>query len=354
MKRHRSKNPTGLQTARISASRLNARSASGDLHPISASQGPNTTVKTFVEEKFIPGLVELKSEAGRRHYHSILKYILSPKSVQQMLSAHQGQRKGRLTSTTNWPYLDNVRLCDLTAERVRQLVSYASDEGYSPQTLKHIRNVIGAIIKHAKRERVFDGENPICDVQLPTMIRRNCHCLSLDQAKAILKVMKYPEREVALLTICTGLGVPEICALRWKHVNLSHVAIHQNGGQIPPRSIMVEKLSLQDAFRPVQPKAERFVAISETLAAALTDLRQRHGSDDPNNFLLSAPGAYPQSSLSARWLKLKPVSRELQMPWLSWQVLRRAHHAFLEELMITLTDELVSSAFCKLSVMSCP
>jgi integrase len=208
--------------------------------------------------------------------------------------------------------------------------------------------VIGAIIKHAARERVFHGDNPISDVRLPTMTRRESHELTMEQAKTILKLMKYPEREVALLTICTGLGVPEICALRWRHVNLSDFPIDQAGTRIPARSIMVEKLWRYDSFRPVQPKPERYVSISDTLAAALMDVRQRHSSTDPNDPLFVAPEASQQSPLDFRLLQLKPISKELQMPWLSWQVLKRTHQVFIEELRMALTDELVSSTLSQL------
>jgi len=316
-----------------------------DLRPEKRSIGPSTPIKTFVENVFIPRHVELKSAAGRAHYHSILKYILTPECVEQMFSAYGTQRTSVRKSRTDWPYLDNVKLRDLTEDRVRQLISYALSEGYSPQTLKHIRNVIGSIVKLAERERVFKRGNPICNVNLPALSRRGCHELTRQQAKTILKLLRYPEREVALLTMSTGLGVQDICALRWKDVNLTTIAVHEDGRQIPARSFVVTKLSSHQAHGPVQRMPDKYVAISETLAAALIQLRQRRRSEDPDGFLITAPDSDSQSQITLKSLRLTSVSKELDMPWLSWHVLRRAHQAFIEELRIVLTDELTLSAF---------
>jgi len=318
-----------------------------DLQLIPVNLGAGTSIKTFVENVFIPKHVEFKSAAGRAHYHSILKYILTPESVEQMFSAYGTQRSSMRKPKTDWPYLDNVRLRDLTEHRVRQLISYASSEGYSPQTLKHIRSVIGSIIKLAERERIFKRENPICNVKLPAMSRRVCHELTKEQAKTILNFLRYPEREVALLTMSTGLGVQDICALRWKDVNLTPVAVHENGRRIPARSIVVARLSSQQANRPVQRMPDKYVAIPETLAAALIQLRQRRTSEDPNDFVVTASGSDSDCQLTLKSLRLTSVSKELHMPWLSWQVLRRAHHAFIEELRIVLTDELIAFAYTR-------
>ena len=90
---------------------------------------------------------------------------------------------------------------------------------------------------------------------------------------------------------------------------------------------------------------DKYVAISETLAAALIQLRQRHRPEDSNGFLVTAPDKDSLSQLTLKSLRLTAVSKELHMPWLSWHVLRRAHQAFIEEFRIVLTDELTLSAF---------
>src|SRR5271169_2293406 len=137
--------------------------------PHDASEDSRISLAAFIERKFIPHHVELKSLAGRTHYQAILKHILRPETVERIFSPYVGTAKARLKAAPDWPYLDDIRLCDLNADHVRQLTASASAHGYSHQTVKHIRNVMSAIVSHARREHMFNGDNPISEVELPPM-----------------------------------------------------------------------------------------------------------------------------------------------------------------------------------------
>jgi hypothetical protein len=111
---------------------------------------PGISVAEFVGSKFLPGYVERKSLAGRKHYQSMLKHILRPDTVDQLFNAGVALRKSRLKALPGWPYLDNVQLCELREQHVRDLTAAAFAQGYSAQTVTHIRNVLGVIVLHAK------------------------------------------------------------------------------------------------------------------------------------------------------------------------------------------------------------
>jgi hypothetical protein len=100
------------------------------------------TFAFFVESKFIPEHVEYKAPAGKTHYQSMLKHLLKPETVNRMFRL-ENSANPRLKSVPDWPYLDDVQLCDLKADHVRSLVSFAVARGYSSQTVKHIKNVLG-------------------------------------------------------------------------------------------------------------------------------------------------------------------------------------------------------------------
>ena len=197
------------------------------------SPGDSMCLGKFIESKFIPDHVEHKSLAGRTHYQAILKHILRPETVESIFSPYVGVAKPRLKAVPGWPYLDVVRLSELQPEHIRQLTAAAAAHGYSTQTIKHIRNVVGAIISHARRERLFSGENPVYDVKLPPMIRRESQELTLAQVERILELMKYPEKEIALITLATGMTISEICALKWKDLNLATSAAYKEGEFFP-------------------------------------------------------------------------------------------------------------------------
>src|ERR1700733_13407000 len=107
----------------------NDNSASGG-----AVEGPTISMVRFVESCFIPNHVELKTRAGRTHYHAILKHVLRPETVDRLLLPYRGMSKSKLRSIPEWPYLDETRLCDIPPDHVRRLTALAVRHGYSPQT----------------------------------------------------------------------------------------------------------------------------------------------------------------------------------------------------------------------------
>lgn len=135
-------------------------------------QNSRMTFGDFVRTRFIPEHVLSKAPAGQRHYHAILKHILRPETVDTLFDPEPTLTHKRLISIPTWPYLDDVRFCNMSMDHVRQIVSAALDKGYSVQTVKHIRNVIGIVISHATERRYFSGYNPAFQVPLPPMIRR--------------------------------------------------------------------------------------------------------------------------------------------------------------------------------------
>jgi len=302
--------------------------SSHDVRP----EGSSVRMASFIETKFIPDHVEHKSFAGRTHYQAILKHILKPETVERMFTPYMGAMKARLRAVPGWPYLDDVKLCELAPDHIRQLTASASAHGYSPQTIKHIRNVVGAIISHARRERLFSGDNPVCDVKLPPMVRRESKNLTIAQVETILGLMKYPEREIALITIATGMSISEICALQWKHVNLTASAAYIEGEFLSSRSIKVKRQWSAGELMDLSHDRVRNVIIPESLREHLKKMRPTKKIIDQNEFVISTRDGRPISPSNILLHGLKPIGCKLDMPWLSWQVLKRAQKAFMLEL----------------------
>jgi integrase len=196
---------------------------------------------------------------------------------------------------------------------------------------------------------MFFGDNPISAVEMPPMTRRRSYNLTIAQAKALLNLMEYPEREVTLITISTGMSVSEICALQWKHVNLDQSMVCCGDTWIPPRSILVRKET--QVGEPVRANGSRTrcISVSEALFEALRELKHYIKASDPNSFVIATRGGGQLSPVNPREMRLKRVGKDLDIPWLSWQVLKRAHEALLWQLRSCLTEELVLSAYCRSS-----
>jgi integrase len=305
------------------------------------------SVSDFVHTKFIPNHVDSKGPAGRMHYNAILKHLITPEKVDRFFASYSGFRNGRLKAVPGWPYLDDVRLCDLTPNHVRQLVLSAASRGYSPQTVTHIRNVLGVIVKYARKERLFGGEDPLWETKLPPISRTRSHELTVLQAKRLLRSMQYPEREIALLTISTGMNISEICALQWKHINLTQKAISTDEGVIPSESCIVKKQWTRacpcDKIIDLSGNGARVVELPGPLVQALLQVKRSRRIVDHHQFFVATLEGQAMRPADTRELRLKPIGKRLGMPWISWQILRRAHQSLLLELRTKLTNELVLS-----------
>lgn len=298
-------------------------------------------LRTFIGSRFIPNHVALKSTAGRIHYRAILKHIVRPEIVRMLFADFPTVREPRLKAVPGWPYLDDVRLCDLNADHVREITASAMARGYSAQTVKHIKNVLGTIISQAKKEHILSGANPAAEVKLPRLVHGTPRDLNIDEAKSILRMLKYPERQIALISMSTGMSASEICALRWKHVNLSWSTLYIEGELVPPHGIVFRSQENGvDGIEMVHYRP-RVVVIGESLIHELERLKRKREQAGPSGFVIATADGHPIDPMSARTQRLRTVGRKMQMPWLSWRAFKRAHGALLSELSIQLTNDLV-------------
>ncbi len=293
----------------------------------------------YIENKFIPDHVLLKSAAGRAHYHAILKHVLRPETVDCLFKPYIQSIRTRLQTTPGWPYLDGLLLTELTSEHVSRLVASAMVRGYSPQTVKHIRNVVSAILSHAQREGLIIGRNPASAVELPPMARRKLHHLTLAQAKAVLNSTQNPQRIAALLTIVTGLSIADICALRWKHLDFTASQLWVERRSARRRNLASRKSTAERPSASDPRKTECF-PLSRTLLRTLQELKHSCPDADSECCVVGKGSRTPLRPLD---LPLKSVARQLHMPWLSWQVVRRAHSDLRSQLMLQIADDLLAA-----------
>ena len=308
-----------------------------------AIQDSRMTFEFFVESKFIPEHVEHKTLTGKTHYQAILKHLLRPETVNRVFNPRKIVN-ARLKSVPDWPYLNDVRLCDIEVDHVRRLVACAFAREYSTQTVKHIKNVLGAVILHAQREGCFSGPNPAEKVKLPPMARQVAHNLTINQTKAMLELLQYPEREVALITITTGMNLLEICKLQWKHVNLTESSRSIDGEVIPPRSIAVREQWNRIGLGDSKLGRKRNIEIPESLFSMLESRRREKATTSPDDFVLDSETGQPISPANVRMGRLTPIARKLGLPWLSWRVLKRAHTALLLEFRSQLNNHMAHVA----------
>lgn len=302
------------------------------------------SVAAFVEKKFIPNHVDFKSHTGRLHYHAILKHVITPETVDRFFAAHSHFSNARMKSLPEWPYLDNIRLCDLNPDHVRRLTSSAASNGYSSQTVLHIRNVIGAIITHARKERMFIGDSPVAAVELPPVTRARSYVVTLAQAKSLIASLQYPEREIAMITINTGMSISEICALKWNDLDLTGKKSRIHGNQVTAGSCVVKRYWARDRIVDLEGSHFRVVPFPGPLVRMLKELKASRRVTGSDTFIfMNRDGDAMCPAANTLLPRLKPIGEKLGMPWISWQVLKRAHDSLFADLRRRMADEIAMS-----------
>jgi len=277
----------------------------------------------FVEQRFIPEHVAIKSSTGRSYFRTILNHVLAPERVGRAFAVVSGKPNNKLESIPGWPYIDSRRLCDIDAEMIQNLTTTALAHGYSTQTATHIRNVIRAIFAHAKLTGCYAGTNPATLVTVPAVTRREPHTLSLAQLKPVIEAMRYPEEEIALFELLTEMNLAQICGLQWKYLNLSNVGKLLEGEFVPPKTIAVRKQSCRGEFGDVMAVRRRLVRVPDLLCSILRDLRTRKKFVAPDDFVLVSRNGTPINAENIVARRLKSIGGSLEMPWLSWWVFHR-------------------------------
>jgi integrase len=279
----------------------------------------------FVRWRFIPEFVEIKKSAGRAHFREILKYILLSEKAPDTSSGNSERASAKRKAIQSWPYMDCMRLCDITEDRVHLIASTALNSGYSLQTATHIRNVIRAIYSYAISACSYAGRNPAALVTLPAVARKNAQTLTLAQLKQVMSVMRFPERAIALFALLTEMNLVEICGLQWQNVNLSSTAYLVGQDLIPAKTIAVRNQWYRGEFRPVMRNRKRFVPVPELLCSILRDIRLRKESSRPQDFVLTSRSGTPVYPGNIAKRRLKSIGRSCEMPWLSWRVFHQTH-----------------------------
>lgn len=299
---------------------LSVRPQKDQANPQSA---PSINIGDFVERRFIPEHVAIKRLAGRSYFRTILNHVLPPEQVARAFAVGPENLNTKLKAIPDWPYLESVRLCEVTPEMIQHLTATALQHGYSIQTATHIRNVIRVIFSHAIRTGYYTGANPANFVTLPAMTRKEAHTLDLAQFKEVVQAMHYPEKEIALFAILTDMSVAEICGLQWKYLNTSNLNRLVEEEIIPPKTIAVRKQSYRGQFGAVTASRRKFIRVPEVLCSALHDLKNRKQFTAPHDFVLISRNGTPIHPENVAARRLKTIGRSLKMPWLSWRDFHR-------------------------------
>ena len=234
-----------------------------------------------------------------------------------------------------WKWLEpnsgKIRLWEWSPEHIDQAVSASLKVGNSTATAKHIVKVASAIFTHAKLKRFASGDNPAAAVDPITVEAvRTVRSLTWEQAQNLLTRLPDPARTMALMSITMSMNVSEMLGLREKHLNTTdQVLIFDGTDAIPPHEVAVREHlyhgrrgSLKAGSR------KRNIPMPARLEDSVTSLLKSNRVRGPEAPVFQTGIGTPQSADNLAKRVLKPVAASLEMPWMSWHVLRHTHATF--------------------------
>jgi hypothetical protein len=126
---------------------------------------------------------------------------------------------------------------------------------------------------------------------------------------------------------------------------LTKSVVDCDGESVPSGFILLRQHWYPEGIVDLHSNRIRLIEVPQPLSLALLRLKQEAMSADPDSFVLVTPSGAPVRPSNFCKVRLKAIGRKISMPWLSWQLVRRAHDAMLSELRNQLSTDLVSSAW---------
>src|ERR1017187_4278228 len=166
------------------------------------------TGEQFINRHFVPEVVKHLKYAGRQHYSWLFNRHICPA-------------------------IGDMKLRDVTLVDLQKLCNLKLEAGLSVQTVTHIRSGLSALFGRAAALRLIEGINPASAIRLPRMVRKERHCPTEQEARALVAVLEDKSygccRAMVLLSSSSSIHFSEMAGLRWKRVNLSDVPTIADG-----------------------------------------------------------------------------------------------------------------------------
>jgi integrase len=126
------------------------------------------------------------------------------------------------------PMLANLPISEITPLLLDRLKDDLVRKGYSSQTVKHILVLVRQVMNKGIVWGLHAGRNPINQIKLPQPNNRRERFLTPEEIRELfeeLEKVSIDQRDIALLSLHTGLRAGEIFGLRWVDVDLEQGVI---------------------------------------------------------------------------------------------------------------------------------
>jgi integrase len=198
----------------------------------------------------------------------------------------------------NWIKKDlgAIPMKDVSPFHLEKIKSRMAKAGRAPRSIEYTLAVIRQVFNYARRNDLFNGDNPVSKVRIPRTDNRRVRFLTHDEADFLLaKLIKQSKQvhDIALMSLHTGARAGEIFCLTWGCVDLKTgtMLLKDTKNTASRTAFMTAAVkNMIDEIKPVDPGRDdlvfpgrggvKMVQISKTFKRTVDDLFN-NGVDDP-------------------------------------------------------------------------
>jgi integrase len=218
------------------------------------------------------------------------------------------------------PTFGGVRIKDITKAEVQRFLGQKRKQGLSGSSVHGMRTALGKVLQAAVDWGYLD-QNPARGIRLGdrTPVQERAYLLP-DQLSPLLNSLSEPCRTLVVIAVLTGLRIGELLALRWKHVDFIHGAIH------------VRENVYEGHFgSPKTKSSRRDVPMSRPVSEAFLAQRSVLAGKDPDALIFTCRNRTPLNPKNLLRRVLQPACRKLGLPVIGWHSFRHTHATLLGE-----------------------
>jgi len=222
------------------------------------------------------------------------------------------------------PALGHCQLRHITRSMVQTLLTAKDKAGLSAQRVVHIRNVLSAILRHARRMNYLTGELATEDVIVSTITPQPRQPLNSLQIEMLMAHLKDNRVRVAVQIMTRlGLRAGEMAGLRWECVNLTDEPQWACGSILGPKQIWVREQYQRNQWSELKTaRSNRRIPLPDDLVDLLRQWKAQTQYAAPQDTVCASRGGGPMDHHNVLARTLKPAAVKAGMPWVSWHNFR--------------------------------
>src|SRR5262245_29395489 len=210
------------------------------------------------------------------------------------------------------PRFGDLRLCDITTDRIQAYVTHLREQDYSPHSIDHYHEVLSAVLRSAVRWKRLET-NPVEGVILPKITPvRSKWVLAPKEAGALIGRLTPKARTMVALAIVTGMRRGELLGLRWRCIDEERAVVG-----------IEEACYLGHFDTPKTAAGHRCLPIAAPVLALIQDWKQRSRRTYPEDLVFGTRRGKPENPNNILRRHIYPACDALKLPRATWLTLRR-------------------------------